>query len=226
MATYSVQVINNSKTAWKFFLYQPCDYPSFQTLAWLASAIQIRSGYTTVFIWQSNYQFVWGATGIVKTGTIFIAGGEINCDPQAKNATTFTIQDGTPVFSDPVSGRKNTLAITDGPKVPFETYAVGIGMSGSGTVITQAEPTITHMFTPTTGYYIAAIEEVEQGEVMDIKTITKNAEIHFPTGVYNMTATFQADDTWIITPSSVEQGTKVPQVDQVGKGAHYYWQVK
>ena len=210
-------MVNNNKTAWKFFVYQRV-YTSDLTVAWLASSIQIPSGYTTQFIWQSNYQFVWGTTGIVEPGTIFRASGQVNCDPQGANTTTFAIQDGTPAFSEPVSGsNKGTLTINEDPNILPNTYAVGIGMAQSATFVVNAEPNLTHMITPLPGYYIAAIDEVEQGEVMDTKTITKNAEIQFPTGVYNMTATFQADDTWSITPSSVGQEAKVPQVDQVAK---------
>ena len=92
-------------------------------------------------------------------------------------------------------------------------------MSGSATFVANAEPTITYMFSSTQGYYIAAINEVEQGEVMDKTSITKAAELQFPTGVCNMTATLKADNTWSITPSTVGQGAKDSQVDQVAKDA-------
>ena len=54
---------------------------------------------------------------------------------------------------------------------------------------------------------------------MDKTTITKTAELPFPPGVYNMTATLQADETWSITPSTVGQRAKDSQVDQVAKDA-------
>ena len=63
----------------------------------------------------------------------------------------------------------------------------------------NAGPNLAHELTPTPVYYIGAIDEVEEGEVMDIKTVTKTAEIQFPADVYNMTATLQADNTWSIT---------------------------
>ena len=221
MATYRVQVDNKSKNAWKFFVYQRVSTfrPLELTVAWLASSIKIPSGFTTHFIWQHNYQFVWGTTRIVEPGTIFTASGQVNCDPQDANTTTFAIQDGIPGFSQPVSGSdKGTLRITE-DKIPIFRYAVGIGMSQSATYVVNAEPNLTHVITPLPGYYIAAIDEVKQGEVMDVKTITKTAEIKFLPGWYNMTATFQADDTWSITPSSVGQEAKVPHVDQVAKGS-------
>ena len=222
MPTYSVQVFNNSKTTWKFFVYQPppVSYSNL-TLAWLASRVQIPSGHTTQFVWQKSYQFVWSATQTVEPGVIIQARGQVYCDPQGANTTWFEFQNGTPALSDPVSGgAKGTLYINDAPNIPPHLYAVGIGMSLSPTFVESAEPNLPHMLIPLPDYYIAAIDEVEQGEVMDVKTITKTAEIpQFPTGVYNMTATFQADDTWSFTPFSVGQEAKVPQVDQVAKGA-------
>ena len=140
------------------------------------------------------------ATAVVKPGITFKASGLKHCDPQDANTTTFMFQDGTSVFSDPVSAdNKGTLYIHDDAAIPSQTFAVGIAMSGGATSITNAGPNLTHMFTPTPVYYIAAIDEVEEGEVIDIKTVTKTAELQFPTGVYNMTATLQANNTWSIT---------------------------
>ena len=219
MAFYTVLAVNNSETAWKFFVYQP-PVAGDLTLAWLASPSIPNGGGFTTFYWQTNYQFVWSATGIVEAGKIVTAGGEKNCDPQGSNTTTFAVQDGTPVLSDPVSGgSEGTLYIFDGSTTPINTYAVGIGMSGSPTYVENAEPSLEHSLTPKPAYYIAAIEEVEQGKIMDTTTITKIAEINFPENVYNMTATFEADDTWSITQPSVGQGAKVPQVAKGAKVA-------
>ena len=93
---------------------------------------------------------------------------------------------------------------------------MGIGMSLSPTFVENAGPNFSHKFTPLPGYYIAAIDEVKQGEVMDVKTITKTAEIpQYGTGGYNVRATFQEDYTWCFTPYPVGQGAKDPQVAQV-----------
>ena len=72
-------------------------------------------------------------------------------------------------------------------------------MSGDGTFVVNAKSNLHHTFTPTPIHYIVASDEVEKGEVMDKTTITQTAEIQFPTGVYSMTATLQADNTWSIT---------------------------
>ena len=224
MTTYTVQVVNNSETAWKFYVYQspPTDISDL-TLAWFTSPFKIPSGSTTRFQWQITYQFVWSAAGVVKPGITFRASGQKDCDPQGANTSTFTFQDDTPDLSDPVSGgNKGSLYIYDDGKVPSQTFAVGVGMSGNGTFVANAGPNLTHDFTPTPAYYIAAADEMEVGQVMDIKTITQSAEIKFPSNAYDMTATLQDDNTWSITRSPPGAGVgevpQVPQVDQATKG--------
>ena len=215
MSTYTVEVVNDANTAWQFYVYQsPPAKTSDLTLAWFASPFKIPNrGGTFYFDWQINYQFMWSTTGTVGPGITFEACGIKECDPDSSNTTMFTLQDDNPDLSDPVfGGNKGTLYINNGGEIPINTYAVGIGMSGSGTFCVNAEPNLIHEFTPTPTYYIAAINEVEQGEVMDIKTITLTAEIKFPINVYKMTATLQANDTWSITQTPFE-------VPQVAKGA-------
>ena len=217
MTTYTVKAVNGSKTAWTFFLYQ-VQPGSGLTLAWFVTPIKIPIQDAFVFNWQTNYQFIWSHTGPVRPRIIVKAGGQTNCDPEGANTTRFTYHQNFPQFSHPVpGGAKGTLTIRDAEDVPKSTFAVGIGMSGIPTNVETAEPKSTHTFTSPPVYYIAAIDEVMQGEVMDIKTITKTAEIKFPTGVHNMTAILNAENKWIFTPTSVGQGAQVPQVGQVTK---------
>ena len=221
MTTHTVKVVNNANTAWKFYVYQspPADNSDL-TLAWFTSPFKIPSGGgTTEFSWQDNHQFVWSSTGIVAPGITFKASGIKECDLQDANTTTFTFQDDTPDLSDPVfGGDAGTLYINAGGEIPANTFAVGVGMSGSGTFVANTGPNLRHIFTPKPAYYIAAINEVEQGEVMDIKTITQTAEIKFPINVFKMTATLQENNAWSITQSPLGLDAKVPQVDQVAKG--------
>ena len=222
MALYTVTAVNNSTTSWKFFVYQ-APVAGQLSLAWFVSPSIPNGGGFTAFFWQTNYQFVCADTGRVEPGKVVKVSGEKNCDPDGANTTTFTVQDGTQVLSDPTPGNtRGTLYIFDASSTPANTYAVGIGMSGSPTFVQNAGPNFQHPLTPQLAYYIAAIEEVEQGEIMDTAIITKRAPIVFPPNLYNMTATFRADNTWSIVPSSVGQGAKdsqVDQVDQVAKGA-------
>ena len=215
MSTYQLNVLNNANSAWNFYVYQqPPENTSDLTLAWFTSPFKIPVGAGTDFSWDINYQFMWSSTGIVRPGITFKAFGKKDCDPDTANTTAFTFQNNTPDFSEPVlGGSKGTLYINDGGQVPVNVFAVGVGMSGAGTFCVNAEPNLIHEFTPTPTYYIAAINEVEQGEVMDIKTITMTAQVQFPPNVFTMTATLQPDNTWTIT-----QGLQgIGQVQQAAK---------
>lgn len=200
MPPYSVKVINNANTAWKFFLFQsPPAITDSLTLAWFASPFHIAPGDNTSFSWNLSYQFVWSATGQVKPGITFKATGLKDCDPQRKNQVNFTFVNDTPKLTDPASGgAPGSLTICDENNVPANTFAVGVGMSGNGTYVVNAGPNLEHQFTPEPAYYIAAIEEVEEGQVMDIKTITQAGELKYPPNVYKLTATLKADNTWDI----------------------------
>ena len=201
---YNVTVKNNANAPWKFYVFQsPPAITNDLTLAWFASPFHIAPGDMTTFSWNTNYQFVWSATGEVKPGITFKATGSKEGDPQVKNQTKFTFVNDTPDLSDPTTGGpQGSLTIHDGDTVPPKTFAVGVGMSGNGTYVVNAGPNLVHQFTPTPAYYVAAIEEVEEGQVMDIKTITETGDLKFPPNVYSLTATLKADNTWDVQPSS------------------------
>ena len=208
MPSYTVKVVNNSESTWKFFVYQPppAGHISELTLAWIASPYRVVPEDKTFFKWETNYQLVWSPTGELLPGVTFIANGQKDCDPNGANESTFTFQNDTPTLSDAVSGGvKGTLYIHSGPGIPSNTFAVGIGMSGKGTFVVNARPNVTEVFTPTLAYYIAAINEVQEGEVMDVTTISQSAEIKFPTNVHTLTATLNPNNTWSITQQLVSR---------------------
>ena len=199
MTAYDVQVINSSETPWKFYIYQspPAD-ASDLTLAWLATKFVIAPGAQNTFQWDINYQLMWSAVGVIRPGVRFIARERKNCTLGTQNTSKFTFSDDEPALSDPTfTGDKASYSyILDGPDVPSKEFSVGVGMSGNATVAVSAGPNLSHVFTPTPTYYIAAANEVQEGEVMDIKTITQTAQIKFPPNKCTATATF---NTWSIT---------------------------
>ena len=201
MTAYDVQVINNSESGWKFYVYQsPPKEISNLTLAWFASKFVIGPGDQTSFQWKVNYQLMWSANGVIRPGVTFSAEGRKDCDPRTRNTSKFTFVNDEPELADPFfSGEKGQLYIRDGSNVPSKQFAVGVGMSGNPTFAVDAGPNVSHVFTPTPTYYIAAVEEVREGEVMDIETITQYAPIKFPPNVYTATATLKEDNTWSIT---------------------------
>ena len=130
--------------------------------------------------------------GRLQPGINFSALGMKDCDPTGANTTNFTITNNTPGLS------SGTLKIVDGRDVPPNKYAVAVAMSQNGVFAVNAGPNLTHVFTPTPSYWVTAMQDVKQGNVMDIKTVTQNTELKFPPNVYSLTATLQADNTWAV----------------------------
>ena len=201
---YSVKVVNNGVAPSKFYVYQqPPSITNNLSLAWFASPYHIAAGDRITFSWNIQYSFVWSDTGIVKAGVIFALMGLKECDPTGKNITTFTFENDTPQLSDPITGGAGgSLTIEEGTTIPFNKFAVGVGMSGKGTYVVNAGPNLTHQFTPEPQYFIVATDEVVEGEVVDITTVTKSGSLVFPPNVYDLTATLKSDNTWDITPTN------------------------
>ena len=157
----------------------------------------IRVGNRITFEWQIVYNFVWGATGIVMPGVTFIAGGELEADPDGANTTTFSSNPGpglSPVTKAPPAG---SLVINDADDVPNNTYSVGLGMSGAGTFVVQAGTSLKHQFTPKPSYWIAAGSNVNVGTVLNIQTVTQNKEVQFPANVFSRTLTLNQSNQWV-----------------------------
>jgi rhizosphere induced protein len=196
--TYSMTLQNESAQPWTFYVYQrqPQQSNDLFSLAWFSSPFLITVGSRITFEWDIAYNFVWGATGIVRPGVTFSAGGEIDCDPNGANTTTFSSLPGpnlSPAVTAPPAG---SLVINDARDVPNSTYSVGIGMSGAGTFVVQAGTNLKHQFTPTPTYWIAAGTDVQVGTVLDIQTITTTAQVQFPPNVFSITRTLNAQNQW------------------------------
>jgi rhizosphere induced protein len=195
---YSLTLNNQSAEAWTFYVYQkpPTLTSNIFSLAWFASPFLITPGSQIIFTWDIFYNFIWGNTGTIMPGVTFTAGGTIDADPAGANTTTFSIQPGpnlSPASQVPPSG---SLIINDSNDVPNNEFSVGIGMSGTGTYAVQAGANLTHIFTPTPSYWVAAGQDVRVGTVLDIQTITTTAEVSFPVNQFNATGTLDQSNTW------------------------------
>ncbi len=196
--SYSLTMVNRSGGNWTFYVYQklPQPQPNIFSLAWFASPFVIVDGSLIKFEWEINYNFVWSATGSVRPGVQFEASGVEDCDPNGNNTTEFSVNPG-PHLTTPVRGQPSgSLVIKDAPIVPNQTYSVGIGMSGQGTYVVQAGANLSHIFSPTPTYWIAAGQNVKVGQVLNIDTITQTAEVKFPVNEFRKVATLHEDNTW------------------------------
>ena len=200
---YALTMVNQGNQAWTMYVYQKAPDPvarNLFSLAWLASPYLIRVGDQVRFTWTIDYSFVWDALGLLKPGVNFRASGAQPCSPDGNNITEFDRLPG-PGLSIPVKGDPaGSLVINDNKDVPASEFSVGIGMSGAGTFVQQAGPSLKHQFTPTPAYYVAAGEDTHVGDILDIESITPTAEVRFPPDVYALAATLEANNEWTIAP--------------------------
>jgi hypothetical protein len=201
--SYSLKCINKGNQNWNFYLYQKApqqDQANMFSLAWLVSNYQIRPNDDYQFQWTIDYSFVWDASGELQPGVSFFASGQKPCIPSGNNSTTFDVNPAPGLSTPVVAPPSGTLVIKDSPRVPAKQFSVGIAMGGSGTFVQQAGPSLTHHFTPTPSYRIAAGPDTKAGDVLDMETITPDAEVRFPPNIYALTATLTPSNTWSISP--------------------------
>lgn len=198
---YSLKLINNSAQSWTFYVYQelPRQEAGIFSLAWFASPYKMRVGTEITFSWEINYNFVWTDTGVLMPGVLFEAQGTVDCDPHGVNTTQFSMDTG-PGLGLPEQGPPlGSLVINDAANVPNSRFSVGVGMSGVGTHAIQAGTNLRHILTPTPSYWVAAGNDVKIGTVLDIETITQNAEVKFEPNVFDMKCTLGSANTWSVT---------------------------
>ncbi len=196
--SYSLTLKNQSAAPWTFYVYQkmPQQVADVFSLAWFASPFVLTVGNQITFTWEIDYNFVWSATGTIMPGITFNAFGTENADPDGNNTTNFTTSPG-PNLSPAAPGQPaGSLVIKDGSDVPNNTYSVGIGMSGTGTYAVQAGTNLTHTFTPTPSYWVAAGTNVQVGTVLNITTVGVTAEAKFPNNVFKLIGTLDTANTW------------------------------
>lgn len=200
---YTLKLVNQSAQPWTFYVYQklPAQVADVFSLAWFCSPYVISVGDDITFKWEINYNLFWSQTGSIMAGVTFESKGKKDADPNGENTSTFSLDPG-PNLSVPVKGDpKGSLVISDADDVPNNKFSVGIGMSGTGTYAVQAGNNLTHTFTPTPSYWIAAGANVQIGTVLNIQTIAKTAEAKFPAAVYSLVGTLGENNKWTIVPA-------------------------
>lgn len=202
MTKYNLVFHNDSSQFGNLCVYQTnpdITDPNVMSLAWFA-----KKAYPTTrmsFTWDTSYHFVWDETGVLRPGVIFDASQSWEADPKASNQVTFSYENGAYTFRDLGRGpRPNSLYIAEDITIPPNQASVGIGMSGSGTFVVQAQPNMNLMFAPHPKYWVT-FGNYQQGQVLDITEITNKSEVLFPNGVYTMEVTLNGDNTFTVVPA-------------------------
>ena len=199
MASRTLNLVNNSSTAGSLMVFQQLGQGN-SSLAWFAR--YAYPGTTLRFDWDdSAYDFVWSACGQITPGITITASQTVAADLASGNQIAFSYDSANRTFNlhDRSSGQPSgTLIVRQDNSIPGNAVAVGIGMSGAPTVVVQGQPNMTLMFTPKPTYWVA-FGTFQQGQVLDIESITQPVQVEFPYNVVSMTATLNADMTWAIT---------------------------
>lgn len=196
---YSLNVTNYSRKYGSFCVYQTApdiDDPRLMSLGWLVT----RAHPTTrvSFQWSIDYSFVWAETGLLVPGVVFDASQNRRADLTTSNSIDFTAERGEFTFANQVTGgNAGTLYVHNSSAVPFDMASVGIGMSGAGTFVKQAQPNLTYAFTPNPVYWVV-FGDYEPGEVLDLEDMVHAQRIDFSPGVYHVDATLNLDNTWSV----------------------------
>jgi hypothetical protein len=200
--TYTLNFLNNSSNAGDVCVYQTdpdIGVPNVMSLAWFS---EFNHPTTQVqFQWQIDYSFVWGQTGQLLPGVLFSASQAWPADLQNTNQVTLTYERAYTFANQTFGPHDGTLYITEDRTLPLKDASVGIGMSGAGTFVVQAEPNLNLLFTPHPRYWIT-FGDFTPGEVLDTESITNVAEIVFPPNIFTMSAVLNKDNTWTVTAVS------------------------
>ncbi|ROP58193.1 hypothetical protein EDF81_3357 [Enterobacter sp. BIGb0383] len=196
---YSLNVSNYSRNYGSICVYQTnpnIDDPRLLSLAWLVA----RAHPTTrvSFQWSIDYSFVWDETGHLAPGVIFDASQNLTADLTTSNSVDFINEKGVLTFANQrVSEHAGTLYVRSGNSVPFDYAAVGMGMSGAAVFVRSAQPNITYAFQPGQALWVT-FGNYEQGEVLDVESITNAQQINFSPNVFSVDVTLNIDNVWTV----------------------------
>jgi hypothetical protein len=201
MASRTLNFVNNSNVPGSFMVFQQLEGGyQLNSLAWFARYAYPNT--TLRFDWDdAAYDFVWAASGNITPGIVINASQVVPANLSAGNQISFSYDAANRTFNlhNLSSGSPaGTLAVRQDSSIPMNAVAVGIGMSGAPTVVVQGSPNMTVTFTPRPTYWVA-FGTFQQGQLLDIETITQPVQVVFPPNVVSMTATLNADNTFTIS---------------------------
>lgn len=202
MSQYSILVKNESASNGSFVLYQTDPallVTNMASLAWLVNS----AGPSTQgnFIWETDYSFVWGESGVLQPGVVFEPSQSWPADLATSNRVSFGQSQGGYQFQDPGRGPvSGNLYIREDGTVRPNGAAVGIAMSGSATFVQPAFPNTELVFTSTPNYWIA-FGQFSQGQVLDPTTIVNAQQLIFPPASTSLAVTLKPDGTWSVVPA-------------------------
>ncbi len=196
---YSLTVNNQASHSAYFMVYQsdPTQWdPNALSIAWFAKFSNPSPTSKIKFSWGVDWGFSWGDTGKLQAGVRYDASETY--EPQNSNDNLITLDyNGAYLFGTPAAGQDpNRFYIQESKNIPVNSSAsVGMTMSGNTVYAVQARPNQNLTFSPHPTYYLA-YGNYEEGTVIDVSTVNNPLTLVYATGVYSLSTTLNADNTW------------------------------
>lgn len=197
---YSVTIYNKSSHSDYLMVYQndPTSWdPNALSIAWFSKFSNPNpEGLARVtFRWDVEWGFSWAETGSLEDGVIYEA-SELYVPNGGKNKISLDYN-GAFFFTNPsVGDDADRLYLQESGRIPVvNNGSVGVTMGGNTVYATPARPNQNLTFSPKPSYYLA-YGNFEEGQVLDVSTINNPLRLDYPTGVYSLTTTLNADDSW------------------------------
>ena len=206
----TLTMVNNSGKPGSLLVYQQAN-PTPDAIAWLSK--YAYPGTNVQFSWDpTSWCFVWSGSGRLSPGVVFDVAQVVPASFTDASVVAFSYDGAnrTFYFGTPHGGAPaGSLLIQQDSSIPVNGAAVGIGMDGKAVYLVESQPNISVAFTPRASYWVAFATKVQQGEYIDVTTMTV-AEVVFPPNVYAMTATIDAQGDWTIEQNILQ---KVPEAE-------------
>jgi hypothetical protein len=197
---YSLVARNDSSNPGAICVYQTnasLAVPGVMSLAWLTKRVNPTT--QVVFRWNIEYSFAWYETGQLGAGILCVASQIWPADLEATNQVSFIQNASGFTFLNQTAGpNPANLYIQQNGTIPLDKVSVGIGVSGAGTFVTQAQPNaITNFQSPSAAVYWITFGDYTQGDVLDVAGMTTpKAAVPYPANIYSMTAVLGKDNKW------------------------------
>lgn len=195
---YTLHITNHSAHNDSFMVFQN-DPGSFDSnamaLAWFSKFSNPGPNVLVTFTWTIDWGFSWADSGSLAPGVLYAAADQV---PATSNTNMIPLSfNGAYQFGLQTAGANpNLFYIAEDPSIPVASSAsVGITMSGSTVYATQARPNTNITATPHPVYYLA-YGNYQAGQVIDISTVNKPLSLNYDTGIYSLSTTLNADDSW------------------------------
>lgn len=207
--TYTLTINNHSAHSDYFMVFQndPGSFdPNAMSVAWFSKYSNPGPNVTVEFSWTIDWGFSWAETGVLAAGVQYIA-----ADQREASSTTNQITldyNGAFQFTNQQPGPDpSRFYIVETGNIPVDSSgSVGVTMSGSTVYATQARPNNNLTFSPHPQYYVA-YGNYQPGQVIDVSTVNNPLHLDYQTGIYSLTATLNADDSWTTPMTLAERNT-------------------